>query len=86
MMATSESVVMAVVPGNLVVSIIMGISLKKVWGAVNTLQFLIYFKIWSMSFPANTEKFLNYAAFIARGEFIPKDKIVNKILAKIRIK
>ena len=85
-MATSENVVMAVVPGNLVVSIIMGISLKKVWGAVNTLQFLIYFKIWSISFPSNTEKFVNYVAFIARGEFIPKDKIMNKLLAKIRIK
>lgn len=73
------------IPGNLVVSIILGISLKKVWSAINVLQFLIYFKIWQFSIPANTEKFINYVQFIARGEFIPKDKIMNKLMNLLHI-
>ena len=76
---------MVVVPGNFVIGIILGISLKKVWSAVNALQFLIYFRFWNMSFPANTQKLVNFVSFISRGEFIPKEKIMNKVLALVRI-
>jgi hypothetical protein len=77
--------VMAVIPGNIALSIILGISLKKVWSAINVLQFLIYLNQWNLSLPANTDKFVGYIKFIARGEFIPKDKILNKVLPLFRI-
>jgi hypothetical protein len=84
-MAISENAAMVIVPGNFVVGIILGISLKKVWSAVNALQFLIYFRFWHMSFPANTQKLVNFVSYISRGEFIPKEKIINKVLALVRI-
>jgi len=77
---------MAVIPGNLVLSILLGISLKKVWQTINILQFLIYFQLWRVNIQANTDKFVDYVAFIARGEFIPKEKIMNKVLAIFHIK
>jgi hypothetical protein len=36
-MAASQNMVVAVLPGNLAISIILGISLKKVWSAINAL-------------------------------------------------
>lgn len=74
---------MGLIPGNIAVSIILGLSLKKVWSAINVLQFLIYLQLWAITLPANTEKFVWYVAFIARGDFIPKNKIINIVLKMI---
>jgi hypothetical protein len=72
-----------VLPGNIAVSIILGLSLKKVWSAINIMQFLIYLQLWAITLPANTDKFVKYVAFIARGDFIPKEKIINTVFKMI---
>ena len=50
------------------------------------MQFLIYLQLWVITLPANTSKFIDYVAFIARGNFIPKAKIINIFLKLIGIK
>jgi hypothetical protein len=39
------------IPGTIVMNILFGISLYKLWTAVNLLQFLIYIKYWNLSPP-----------------------------------
>lgn len=83
---SSQTVVMAVLPGNLIASIVLGVSLKKLWQAINIMQFLIYFQLWSnFEISANAGKFLDYVGFIARGEFIPKEHFISKAMEKLNV-
>ena len=77
---------MVLLPGNVALCIILGFSLQWVWSAVNVMQFLIYLQLWAITLPANTSKFIDYVAFIARGNFIPKAKIINFFFKLIGIK
>jgi hypothetical protein len=43
---TTEAMVKVLVPSTLVVNILLGVSLKKLWSAVNLLQFVTYVNLW----------------------------------------
>ena len=46
---------------------------------------MIYLKGWNFILPANTDKIIKLTCYVARGEFIPKEKILNYTLALLRI-
>ena len=68
--------VSALAPSTLIVNLLLGISLKKLWKAVNLLQFVTYVNLWKVSLPANLDKFFKKASFFARGDWIPKKQIM----------
>jgi hypothetical protein len=68
-----------VLPGVLVSNLVLGASLKKLWTAISTLQFLIYVDMWSISPPSNLNMMFDKIAFFARGEWIPKDAVMQKL-------
>ena len=39
--------------GNLVINIVLGSSLKLLWGMINTLQFVVFFTEWNVIIPPN---------------------------------
>jgi len=57
----------------------VGLSLKKLWSAVNILQFLVYAEQLKISPPENLERFFEQVSFFARGDWIPKAQIVNAL-------
>jgi len=63
-------------PGTFIVNLLLGVSLKKLWSAVNLLQFVTYVNLWKVSLPANLNKFFKKASFFARGDWIPKKQIM----------
>jgi hypothetical protein len=74
--ATTQAMVTALAPSTLIVNLLLGISLKKLWSAVNLLQFVTYVNLWKVSLPANLDKFFQKASFFARGDWIPKKQIM----------
>ncbi len=66
----------ALAPSTLIVNLLLGISLKKLWSAVNLLQFVTYVNLWKVSLPVNLENFFKKASFFARGDWIPKKRII----------
>ena len=46
---------------------------------------MIYLKGWNFILPANTDKLIKLTCYVARGEFIPKERILNYTLALLRI-
>ena len=74
--ATMQAMVTALAPSTLIVNLLLGISLKKLWSAVNLLQFVTYVNLWIVSLPVNLENFFKKASFFARGDWIPKKKIM----------
>lgn len=53
-----------------------GIGLRQVWKAVNILQFIIYADDWKISPPSNLQVFFSQGKYFARGEWIPKEAIM----------
>ena len=74
--ATTQAMVTALAPSTLIVNLLLGVSLKKLWSAVNLLQFVTYVNLWKVSLPANLDKFFQKASFFARGDWIPKKQIM----------
>ena len=72
----TQVAVTALAPSTLAVNLLVGISLKKLWSAVNLLQFITYVNLWKVSLPANLENFFKKASFFARGDWIPKKQIM----------
>jgi len=77
--------VTALAPSTLIVNMLLGLSLKKLWSAVNLLQFLNYVYLWKVSLPANLEKFFKKASFFARGDWIPKKRIIDLFNLKAKV-
>ena len=73
---TTTATVTALAPSTLIVNLLFGISLKKLWSAINLLQFVTYVNLWKVSLPANLDKFFQKASFFARGDWIPKKQIM----------
>ena len=74
--ATTQAMVTALAPSTLIVNLLLGVSLKKLWSAVNLLQFVTYVNLCKVSLPANLENFFTKASFFARGDWIPKKRII----------
>ena len=49
------------------------------WGVVNIMQIIVYYNFIKVRLVAHAELFLTKLKVIALGEFIPSDKIANKI-------
>jgi len=61
-------------------NILLGLSLKYLWGMVNTLQFVIFMDEWKVNWPPNASKALKMIRKIALGEFIDTKKIEQELL------
>jgi hypothetical protein len=72
-------------PSNIAINVLLGVSLQKLWKTINILHFLVYVPSWTLIIPPNVEMVLNFIAYIANGDFIPKEKMINWILKKLRI-
>jgi hypothetical protein len=66
---------------SLAINILLGLSLKYLWGMVNVLQFCIYMLDWHLNWPANASLAIKTLRTFALGEFIDYKKIYNKVLA-----
>ena len=42
--------------------------------------------MWAISMPANTLRFIGYVEYLIRLEFIPKEKILNRIMELVKLK
>ena len=60
-----------VATGNVVLNILLGSSLKFLWGMINTLQFVVFFTDWDVVIPPNATLAIETFRTIALGEFIP---------------
>jgi hypothetical protein len=69
---------------NLVLSFILGVSLKKVWQLMNTLQILVNIPLMSVNLPANVIYMYQTLIELTKFNIIPKDKI-KKYLNKVFI-
>ena len=62
------------------VNVVLGLSLKYLWGMVNVLQFIIYMKKWKVNWPPNASLAVNTLKTIALGEFIDIQKMLKTTL------
>ena len=68
---TSAGATTSVLTFNLIIDILLGSTLKLMWGMVNILQFICYFSETKSSLSAAARFFLKKLKIIALGEFIP---------------
>ena len=64
---------------SLPVNIVLGASLKYLWGMVNSLQFVVYMKEWKVNWPPNAKLIVETLETIALGKFIDQEKIKRKV-------
>ena len=72
-MDAAQGAANSVATGNVVLNIVLGSSLKLLWGLINTLQFIVFFTEWEVQMPANAVMAVETFRVIALGEFIPYD-------------
>ena len=70
-MSAATSTANTFATGNIVLNIILGSSLKLLWGMINTLQFVVFFSDWRVLIPPNALIAIETFRVIALGEFIP---------------
>ena len=70
-MSAATSTANTFATGNIVLNIILGSSLKLLWGMINTLQFVVFFTDWQVLIPPNAQLAIKTFRTIALGEFIP---------------
>ena len=70
-MSAATSTANTFATGNVVLNIILGSSLKLLWGMINTLQFVVFFTDWRVLIPPNALIAIETFRVIALGEFIP---------------
>ena len=70
-MGAANGAANTVATGNIVLNILLGSSLKFLWGMINTLQFVVFFTDWNVLIPPNAEIAIETFRTIALGEFIP---------------
>jgi hypothetical protein len=67
---------------NLILSLFLGVSLKKVWMLMNTLQILVNIPLMTLSLPSNVIYTFQTLIELTKFNFIPKDK-VKKYIKKV---
>ena len=70
-MDAANSATNTILTGNVFVNILLGSSLKLLWGMINTLQFVVFFTEWEVQIPVVAEEVIKEFRKIALGEFIP---------------
>ena len=66
----------------MLLDVIMGTSLKFLWGMLNTLQFICYYGEVKVTLAVHAVLFLKKLRIIALGEFIPYKWITSHLLDK----
>jgi hypothetical protein len=66
---------------SLALNVVLGLSLKYLWGMINVLQFIIYMNEWKINWPANANLAIKTLRTIALGEFIDTNKMMNTVAA-----
>ena len=72
-MDVAQGTANAIATGNIFVNILLGASLKFLWGMINTLQFIVFFTDWKVRIPTNATIAVKTFRKIALGEFIPSE-------------
>ena len=70
----------AVSIGNWILNIFLAAGLKYLWNMVNLLQFAVFMRIWQVRIPSETDIFLKMLKTLALFEFLPTDKIDDKLI------
>jgi len=70
----------ALVTGSMPLNIFLGLSLKYLWGMVNSLQFVIFMDQWKVNWPPNASMAIKTVRTIALAEFIDTNKVKQKAL------
>ena len=65
--------------GNVVINIVLGSSLKLLWGMINMLQFVVFFTDWKVQIPPTAVLALKTFRTIALGEFIPYEWVTDPL-------
>ena len=60
-------------------NVLLGASLKFLWGMINTLQFIVFFTEWKVRIPGNATIAIKTFRKIALGEFIESEWITDPI-------
>jgi hypothetical protein len=74
-----QTTINAFVTGSLPLNIFLGLSLKYLWGMVNSLQFIIFMNQWKVNWPPNASLTIKTLRTIALGEFIDTNKIKSQV-------
>ena len=78
-MDAAQGTANAIATGNVFVNILLGASLKFLWGMINTLQFTVFFTEWKARIPANATIAIQTFRKIALGEFIESEWLTDSI-------
>ena len=78
-MSAATSTANTFATGNIVLNIVLGSSLKLLWGMINTLQFVVFFTDWKVLIPPNALIAIETFRTIALGEFIPYDWLIEPL-------
>ena len=81
--SASKAVTRAVIPGSFIANLVIGVALKKIWSAINIMEFSRYLKLWLITLPANAKQLIDFFAYIASGSFIPTAMILNFVYKAI---
>ena len=72
----------SIINAHFLINVILGTSLKLMWGMVNTLQFISYFSEIQLSMAVQGVVFLKRLKVIALGEFVPYEWITSHLKDK----
>ena len=78
-MSTATSTANTFATGNIALNIVLGSSLKLLWGMINTLQFVVFFTDWKVLIPPNALIAIETFRTIALGEFIPYEEVTEPL-------
>lgn len=70
----------AMLTSSLPLNLLLGFSMKYLWGMINALHFVIYMDLWKVNWPANARLAIKTVRTIALLEFINWAAIREKVL------
>lgn len=59
-------------------NLVLGVSLKFLWGMVNSLQFIVFMDQWKVNWPPNALVAIKTIRMIALAEFFDPNKLKSK--------
>ena len=78
-MGSAKSVGGSVAIGTSIGQVLLNMSLKMLWGLINTLQFVVFFSEWQIQLPNNATIAIKQMRTIALGEFMPTEWLTEPI-------
>ena len=78
-MESAKAVGGSVAVGTSIGQVLLNMSLKMLWGLINTLQFVVFFSDWQIQLPNNAVIAIKQMRTIALGEFMPSEWLTDPI-------